>query len=499
MMPAAAPQATILVVDDVPANIGALAGALEGAGYRVLAAVSGEAALKSAAKAPPDLILLDVRMPSMDGIETCARLKQDPAMAQAPVIFLTANDTTESLVAGLKAGGVDYITKPFQVEEVLARVATHLQIHRLRRELEAKNSELRAANERLAAEVRKREHAEEALRNADDRLSLLTEEEAQRWGLTGLVGRSSPFGRLVKDLRRFQEFPKTNALLYGESGTGKELVARAIHFGSPNARQPFVPVNCSALPEQLAESLLFGHIRGAFTGAVADRKGYFELASGGSLFLDEIGDMPLAMQAKLLRVLEDGEVMPVGGAKPIPVQTRIIAATHVDLPAKIAAGQFRHDLYFRLAHIQLTLPPLRERREDIAPLASYFIQRFAAELNRAPLTLHPGALERLLAYSYPGNIRELKNTIERAIIHAEGREILPQHILFLPVHNQTPSAAPETNAEFDIEALPYNLAAAEEVLIARAVRAAGGNISAAARLLGVNRVLIYRRAKAAAP
>ncbi len=497
-MNSAPPQATILIVDDVPANIGAMGETLEGAGYRVLAALSGEAALKSAAKAPPDLILLDVRMPGMDGVETCLRLKENPVTADAPVIFLTANDSTESLVAGLKAGCVDYITKPFQVEEVLARVAIHVQLHRLRRELEQRNAELASANARLTAEIRKREEAEEALRQTDDKLSLLSEEETRRWGLAGMVGHSSPFGQLVRDLRRVQEFPRTNVLLHGESGTGKELVARAIHFGSPNARQPFIPVNCSALPEQLAESLMFGHVRGSFTGAVADRKGYFELADSGTLFLDEIGDMPLALQAKLLRVMEDGEVTPIGGAKAVSVQVRIIAATHVDLPKKIADGQFRQDLYYRLMHFNLALAPLRERREDIPALATYFIKRFATELNRKPPVLHASALERLLAYTYPGNIRELKNTIERAIIHAEGEEILARHILFLPAgesKSTTPALTPAPEAAPD--SLPFNLAEAEEILIARAVQAAGGNISAAARLLGVNRVWIYRRAKAA--
>jgi DNA-binding NtrC family response regulator len=492
-----APKATILVVDDVPANIGALGEALEGAGYRVLAARSGEAALKSALKAPPDLILLDVHMPGQDGLETCRRLKAGPRTSACPVIFLTANDSAECLVGGLKAGGVDYITKPFQVEEVLARVAVHLQLHRLRRELEKRNSDLASANERLTAEIRKREQAEDALRETDEKLSFLTEEEARRWGLAGLIGRSGPFGQLVRDLRRVQEFPRTNVLLHGESGTGKELIARAIHFGSPSAHQPFIPVNCSALPEQLAESLMFGHTRGAFTGAVADRKGYFEMANGGTLFLDEIGDMPLALQAKLLRVLEDGEVTPLGAIRPVSVRVRIIAATHVDLPRKIADGHFRQDLYFRLMHFNLTLAPLRARRDDIPALAVHFIHRFATEMNRHSPALHAGALERLLAYSYPGNIRELKNTIERAIIHTEGDQILARHIHFLPAGESKPAAALSLAPEPALESLPYNLAEAEEILIARAVQAAGGNISAAARLLGVNRVWIYRRAKLA--
>jgi len=495
---------TILIVDDVAANVGALSGALERAGYRVLAALSGEAALKSAAKAHPDLILLDVLMPDMDGVETCRRLKADAATTEIPVIFLTANDATESLVDGLRAGGVDYVTKPFQTDEVLARVSTHLRVHQLacelaerNEELADRNDELAAANEKLRAEIRRREEAEDALRFTSERLSQLSEEEVRRWGVPSFVGQSEIFGRIVQDIRRVQEFPNTNVLLQGESGTGKELVARAIHFGGPRARAPFVAINCSALPQELTESLFFGHVRGAFTGATEDRRGYFEHAHGGTLFLDEIGDMPAALQAKLLRVLESGEVTPVGGSVARKVSVRIVAATHVDLPAHVADGAFRQDLYYRLMHFRVVIPPLRERREDIPALARHFLTRFAAEMGRPAPALHTAALERLLAYDYPGNIRELKNTLERAVIHAAGSDLTAEHIDFAPARRAADgeTAAPSAEAANELATVPFNLEAAEQVLIDRALRACGGNVSAAARLLGVNRTRIYRREK----
>ncbi len=472
--------ATLLLVDDVAANLGALSGALDKAGHRVLTALSGAAALKAAAKARPDLVLLDVLMPEMDGLETCRRFKADPALAAIPVIFVTANTELESLVSGFAAGGVDYVTKPYRMDEVFARVSTHLTLSRLTRELSARNTE-------LETEIARRRQAEAALRAADEKLSVLTAAEARQWGLAGFVGRAPLFGKMLNELRSVQGFPRTNVLLTGESGTGKELIARAIHFGGPHATGPFVPVNCSALPAELAESLLFGHVRGSFTGAIADRKGWFELAHGGTLFLDEIGDMPLPLQAKLLRVLEDGYLQPVGAPSGRKVSVRVVAATNVNLPAKIAAAQFREDLYYRLNHFNITVPPLRHRREDIPALAAHFLKLFATDLKRPAPALTTEAVERLLAHDYPGNIRELKNTLERALIHASNSsEILAHHIVFAT------SALRETAAPGEPARKSYNLAESENRLIAEAIAASANNLSAAARLLGVNRALLYR-------
>jgi DNA-binding NtrC family response regulator len=273
------------------------------------------------------------------------------------------------------------------------------------------------------------------------------------------------------------------------------LSARAIHFESPRAAAAYIPVNCVAIPGELAESMLFGHVKGAFTGATADRKGYFELAHGGTLFLDEIGDMPLSLQVKLLRVLEDGCVTPVGAAEPRRVDVRVIAATNADLAERIAAGTFRQDLYFRLARYTVTTPPLRERREDLPLLVAHFLNTFAAEMGRQPPAFSGGALAVLQQYHFPGNVRELKNIIERALIDSDGGTIEPRHLQLLARAAPAPMAggSPVRDREQLAAELPLNLAAAEDLLIQRALQQTEGNIADAARLLGVHRTRIYRK------
>ena len=481
---------TILAVDDVPANILALNEILEPAGYRMLVALSGEIAIQSATKARPDLILLDIRMPGIDGIETCRRLKENPITRSIPIIFLTTTGSTDPLDEALAAGGVDYILKPFQADEVLSRIDTHLRPFLFERELERLNLE-------LAAEVKKREHLEDALQKAGQRLTLAREEEARWWGVAGPPGsplngfatRSDLFGSIFNEVKRAQEMPQTHFILLGENGTGKEMTARAIHYGSSKADRPFLSVNCTTLPEDGAESLLFGHYHEG-DDDVTDHRGYFELADGGTVFLDEIGAIPLSLQAKLLGVIETGEVRPVGSNEPRKVSARIIASSQNDLATKVAHGKFRSDLYYRLMGNHLTLPPLRERRDDIPALAMHFVKYFAQEMNRKVPEITPEAFQKLLSYHYPGNIRELRNIIERALIYATGDQILPNHII-LPA-DQDNSSAPK-----EIDSLPFNLAEAENRLIERALRATSGNLSAAARLLGVSRFRIYsRRARA---
>ena len=501
----------ILVIDDSPANIDLLARVLEPVGYRVLAAASGEAGLRVAERAAPDLILLDVVMPQLDGYETCRRLKASPATREIPVLFISARDETRSLVEGFRAGGVDYIVKPFEPDEVLARVQTRLQLSRLRHELRRKNQELQQrtdeltrAIDELRSESGKRERAEQALEAADAQLSIISDREAERWGLTGFVGNSATLTRIVQDIRRMQQFGSVNVLITGESGTGKELVARAVHFGSNRAKNPFIPVNCVAIPEDLAESTLFGHVRGAFTGATADKKGYFDLAAGGTLFLDEIGDMPANLQAKLLRVLEDGTFTPVGATKERKTDVRIVAATNVELQRQITSGAFRRDLYFRLAQFTVQVPPLRERREDIALLATHFLKLFANEMSLPQPALSERALKILTAHDFPGNIRELKNVIERSLIESGGGTIDAQHIrpsfAAVAVGEDEPaptkrSTSTGTTAE-TAEDLPLNMEAAEDLLIKRALVETGGNIAEAARRLGINRTRIYRKLSA---
>ena len=266
-----------------------------------------------------------------------------------------------------------------------------------------------------------------------EQLPLISEREAERWGLGGLVGESPTLRRVLADIHKLHRIAaRTTVLITGESGTGKELVARAVHYGGPRAREPFVVANCSALPSELVESILLGHLKGAFTGANADRKGYFEQAHGGSLFLDEIADMPLALQAKLLRVLETGIVTPVGSAEERPSDVQVIAATNAELPLLIERGRFRQDLYFRLARFTIEVPPLRERRNDIVLLVDHFLRLLSSEMGLPRPELSPTALATLQAYDYPGNVRELKNLLERALIETGGGRIDVEHLDFLP-------------------------------------------------------------------
>ena len=470
--------AKVLLVDDQPANLAVLRQLLETAGYRVVLAPSGQVALRNAALILPDLVLLDVTMPEMDGFEVCRRLKQDPTTRDIPVIFITARDTKEDLIAGFEAGGLDYIAKPFQEEEVLVRVRTHVRLRRLTLELVQKNEELE----------RQIIHSEKL----SGRLSMLAEREVVHWGLEGFVGESPTIQHILREIRLMQGHSATSVLITGESGTGKELIARAIHFGSPRRDGPFVPVNCAALPGELAESLLFGYVKGAFTGANSDQEGYFEMAHQGTLFLDEIGEMPSGLQAKLLRVLEEDQVWRIGARGGKRVEVRVMAATNADLRQRIDTGVFRQDLYFRLAHFTVAVPPLRERQTDIPMLARHFLNLFAADMGREPPPLSKEVLAQLQKYSYPGNVRELKNIIERALIESSGGEIRPHHLHFLSAGY----AAPATGTASPALSLPLNLdqaiEEAERWVVKQALERSGGNVSAATRLLGTNRNRIYR-------
>jgi len=485
-------ESKILIVDDVPANLDLLRKTLESKAYNISVAPSGEVALNIVRRAIPDLILLDVVMPGIDGFETCRRLKANPATADIPVIFLTAKDEPDSVLEGFHAGGVDYITKSFQNEEVLLRIETHLKIDRLTKVLIEANTELATMNKNLQQEIARREQAEEALQTADEQLSMISRQEAEHWGIDGFVGQSKTIGKILSDIRKLQHASTTTVLITGESGTGKELIARAIHHGS-SRKGRFIPVNCSAIPIGLAESAFFGHVRGAFTGANRDQKGRFELADGGTLFLDEIGDMPPELQATLLRVLEDGCFMPVGGDRPKHVDVRVLSATNADLQTRILEGKFREDLYFRLAGFPVTVPPLRERKEDIPLLANHFLNMWATEMGRAAPSLSSDAIEVLESYAFPGNVRELKIIIERAIIESGGREIQPKHLHFFHTYTtpSPPPSAPDLSTAEDLSLDEMIQARIEQVL-----KQTGGNQSEAARRLKISRdQLRYRLEK----
>jgi len=300
--------------------------------------------------------------------------------------------------------------------------------------------------------------AEEALKKADERLEMVSQQEARRWGIAGFVGQSKTIRKTLDDIRRLQDAETTSVLIVGESGTGKELVARAIHFGGKRAKAPFIAVNCTAIPFDLAESLFFGHARGAFTGASMERKGYFELSDGGTLFLDEIGGMPLELQPKLLRALEDGVFTPVGGAGTKSVSVRVITTSNQELQGKIAQGLFREDLYFRLARFTVRVPPLRERPGDIPLLIDHFLNILAMEMVRERATLSPDALSALASYHFPGNVRELKNIIEHALLECDGSVILPEHLHFIDINGLTSPPVEH----------PKNIKQASHLLIKRA-------------------------------
>jgi len=333
--------AKLLIVDDQPANLDVLYKSLRTAGYQVLAATDGASALQAALQEQPDLILLDIMMPpGIDGLEVCRRLKADPNTQNIPVIFLTAAEETPGVIRGFEAGGVDYVTKPFQFAEVLMRIRTHLEHTFLTRALAEKNREL---------------EAEIAHRTVlGNRLTLMSEQEKERWGLEGFVGESRTIQEILEKISLIQNADKLSVLITGESGTGKEMIARAIHAGSSRSQEPFVVINCATIPAQLAESMLFGHLKGAFTGAERDQMGYFEMADGGTLFLDEIGSMPPDLQPKLLRVLEDGLIRPLGAPQDKAVDVRILTATN-------APEGFRDDLYYRLARFTERLSDSRRR------------------------------------------------------------------------------------------------------------------------------------------
>lgn len=477
--------ADVLIVDDQPENIDVALAMLTPDGHEVQVASTGEQALELVHRSPPDLILLDVMLPGMDGFEVCRQLKADAATRDIPVLFLTALVEVADMVTGFRAGGVDYITKPFHEDELRQRVSTHLSLRRSTRALQEQNEILRAEIEQRTALTRERDQL-------NDRLSFLSDEEARHWKLDGFVGSSGSLKAILNDVGRLQQ-TSVSVLITGESGTGKELVARAIHSGSQRSAGPFVPVNCAAIPHELADSLFFGHVRGSFTGATSDKPGYFQLADGGTLFLDEIGDMPLDLQAKLLRALEEGAVMSVGGSAEDAVDVRVVSATNADLQAAIREGGFRQDLYYRLAGFPVSVPALRERQDDIPLLVQHFLQMLADEMRVPVATVTEAALAALKAHAFPGNIRELKNIVERALIESGGADIEPKHL-----HLEAVASVVAPTTVVSVEGLPLNLAEAEIALIQKALARTEGNMAEAARILGISRTKLYRRLAQAA-
>ncbi|GAB3982907.1 hypothetical protein GCM10028806_55520 [Spirosoma terrae] len=415
--------ASILVVDDTPHNISILFDALSHYGYHVLTERDGKSALEQIKYVQPDLILLDVMMPGMNGFETCRQLKNNPLSRDIPVIFMTAMSDTIDKVNGFNMGAVDYITKPFQLPELMARVQTHLTIRHLQHELEQANDRLEQRVAERTAELTQALAELDTLKNQLQAENTYLQQEIRETGGFGeIVSQSATFAPILRKVEQVAPTP-TTVLLLGESGTGKELLARAIHQRSPRKNQPLIKVNCAALPPTLFESELFGHEKGAFTGANTQKIGRFELADGGTIFLDEIGEMPLDMQVKLLRVLQEGEFERVGGTKTLKVQVRVIAATNRTLETEVEAGRFRADLYYRLAVFPIRSLPLRERKDDIPLLVRHFCDKYGPIMNRRIDTIPTSVINTLMAYNWPGNVRELENIIERSLISSPGRQL----------------------------------------------------------------------------
>lgn len=410
----------VLVVDDTPANLDLLLNTLDREGYKVLVASSGASALRQAAYARPALILLDVLMPDMDGFETCRQLKSNPETQGIPIIMLTALHELDDKIHAFEVGAVDFISKPFQHEEVVARVETHMRLHELRNELEEMNV---ALEQNVAERTQELRAALAELELLKDRLQAenlyLQEEISAHSNFRDIIGNSAALHTLLESVERVATTDST-VMVLGESGTGKELIARALHDRSPRHDMPMVKLNCSAISAGLVESELFGHVKGAFTGASDKRVGRFELAHRGTLFLDEVSEMPLDTQAKLLRVLQEHEFEAVGSSKTQQVDVRVIAATNRNLTEDIEAGRFRADLYYRLNVFPIEVPPLRDRREDIPLLAEHFLRQSMRRVGKPMQDIAPAAMETLLFYDWPGNIRELQNTIERAVILSAG-------------------------------------------------------------------------------
>jgi DNA-binding NtrC family response regulator len=429
--------------------------ALEAQGHTVVEArdqPEAEAALHSTR---PAIVLSDLRLPDGDGFGVLRAAKDlEPEL---PVIVMTAFGSIHDAVAAMKEGALDFLAKPVDPDHLLLMVERALAQRRLRTEN-----------------------------------ILLKEELAQRRGAPQIVGDDAKLKAVSVSLHRAAA-TDTTVLIEGESGTGKELFARALHVLSPRADGPFVAINCAAIPETLLETELFGHEKGAFTGAANRKPGKFELAHRGTLFLDEIGDLPLTLQSKILRALEEKRFERVGGTLPLQVDVRVVAATNRNLKAAVAARQYREDLYFRLSVFPITIPPLRERSDDIATLARFFIEKFSRDLNKKPLVLSPGAEDELRAYPWPGNVRELQNCIERAVILTEGDTIHPRH-LNLSFRNAVAAAPAESASPWDRIDLSGTLAEAsrrvvaevERRKIAQALKDAGGNRGHAADMLQIN-------------
>jgi two-component system response regulator HydG len=442
----------ILVVDDEESHRIMLRAVLKDEGYEVVKAADGSEAVRAVEQEPFDLVLLDVRMKTMDGIEALNEIRKISPLI--PVLIMTAYASVKTAVEALKAGAFDYLTKPLDIEELKILIEKALELYHLREE----NLTLK---ERLG----------------------------DRFDFSKIIGKSRKMIELFDTLSLVAPTDAT-ILILGESGTGKELVANAIHHNSFRKSQPFIKISCSALPETLLESELFGHERGAFTGAIARREGRFQLAHRGTIFLDEVGEMSPTTQMKLLRVLQEKEFEPLGSVQTLKVDVRVIAATNKDLDQEVKKGRFREDLFYRLNVVPISLPPLRERKEDIPALAQHFFEVYRDKNQKGLKDISNKTMDLLSRYDWPGNIRELENCLERAVIMARGEVIAPAD---LPPHIQVLSGK-EEGQTLDFPS-GINLEEVERALILKTLEETGGNRSRAAEILGINRRTLLNKLK----
>jgi len=441
------PHERILVVDDEEQMRDLLVKVLEGKGYQGSVRGNGADALAFLEREPVDLVVTDVRMPGLSGMEALRAIKElNPEIV---VIIMTAFGSIDQAVQAVKEGAYDYINKPFKIDEMLLTIEKALEERRLRHEVSALRQELRT-----------------------------------RYHFENLIGKSRAMQEIFGLIEQVAG-SRSTVMVYGKSGTGKELVAKAIHYNSPRASRAFVAVNCAAIPAELLESELFGHEKGAFTGAIATKVGKFELATGGSLFLDEVGSMRLDLQAKILRALQEREVERVGGTRTIKIDVRVIAATNRDLKKAVEEEAFREDLYYRLNVVPITLPDLKDRQEDIPLLANHFVQKFAQESNPAIREISKEAMAVLMSHAWPGNVRELENVIERAVTLGHGPAVLPAD---LPPH-----LAGGANPLERALAREATLEDLERDYIAMILQRTKGHQIRAATILGIDRRTLYRK------
>lgn len=444
----------ILVIDD-EANLRHMLQVVLGKqGYAVDVAADGEEGLRMALESPYDFILCDIRMPAVDGPEFLRRSLASGT--DCTIIMMSAYGTVDTAIECMKLGAYDYISKPFKNDEIL---------------LVLKKAEER---ERLKEENRR-----------------LREDIEREYSFSSIVGKTARMREIFSLIKKVCDF-KTSVLILGESGTGKELIARAIHFNSNRKKSPFVAVNCGAIPENLLESELFGHVKGAFTDAVSDKAGLFEQADSGTLLLDEIGEMPPFLQVKLLRVLQEGEIRPVGAAAAKKIDVRVVSATSRDLAADVSSGRFREDLFYRINVFCISIPPLRERTEDIPFLVNHFLQKYSALLGKCDVRLSPDFISTLMGYAWPGNVRELENCVERALVLCEGNflttDCLPENLLREKLSSCKGGAV--THDGFSLKRASELL---EREYISKALEKTGGNRTHAAKILEIShRALLYK-------